>query len=139
MVIKLHTIIKKSCTNLWQLFCRLNGPVWVEFDQMVCTLHKPFERQFFLLKHGEAIDDELATNWHSKDTWRFYHSQTFTNKKAFRVMGVGLLFQHHNALAKLVLQPLYSTDSGPSDYFLFPRLKKRISEKRFHSNEEVNS
>ncbi|EFN73949.1 hypothetical protein EAG_11888, partial [Camponotus floridanus] len=38
---------------------------------------------------------------------------------------------------QLVLQPLYSPDLAPSDYYLFPNMKKRLTGRRFYSNEEV--
>ena len=38
---------------------------------------------------------------------------------------------------ELIPQPTYSPDSAPSDYFLFPNLKKDILGCHFRSNEEV--
>ena len=38
---------------------------------------------------------------------------------------------------KLIPQPAYSPDLAPSDYFLFPNLKKDIRGRHFQSNEEV--
>ena len=38
---------------------------------------------------------------------------------------------------ELILHPAYSPDLAPSDYFLFPDLKKDICERHFQSNEEV--
>ena len=38
---------------------------------------------------------------------------------------------------KLIPHPAYSPDSAPSDYFLFPDLKKDIRGRHFRSNEEV--
>ena len=38
---------------------------------------------------------------------------------------------------KLISQPAYSPDLAPSDYFLFPKLKKDIRGRYFWSNEEV--
>ena len=37
----------------------------------------------------------------------------------------------------LILQPAYSPDLAPSDYFLFPNLKKDIRGRHFWSNKEV--
>ena len=37
----------------------------------------------------------------------------------------------------LIPQPAYSPDLAPSDYFLFPNLKKDIQGRHFRSNEEV--
>ena len=38
---------------------------------------------------------------------------------------------------KLIPHPDYSPDLAPSDYFLFPNLKKDIHGRHFRSNEEV--
>ena len=38
---------------------------------------------------------------------------------------------------ELIPQPAYSPDLAPSDYFLFPNLKKDIRGHHFWSNEEV--
>ena len=38
---------------------------------------------------------------------------------------------------ELILHPTYSLDLAPSDYFLFPNLKKDIHGCRFRSNKEV--
>ena len=35
--------------------------------------------------------------------------------------------------------PSYSADFAPSDYFLFPNLKKWLGGKRFYSNDEIIS
>lgn len=40
---------------------------------------------------------------------------------------------------ELLLHAPYSPDLAPSDYFLFPNLKKWLGGKRFANNEEVNS
>ena len=64
----------------------------------------------------------------------------------------GILFQQDNARVhtckiamdaverngyELIPQPAYSSDLAPSDYFLFPNLKKDIRGCHFRSNEEV--
>ena len=38
---------------------------------------------------------------------------------------------------ELILHPAYSPDLAPSEYFLFPNLKKDIRGRHFWSNEEV--
>ena len=38
---------------------------------------------------------------------------------------------------ELLSQPPYSPDLAPSDYFLFPNLKKWLGGKRFYSNDEI--
>lgn len=63
-----------------------------------------------------------------------------------------VLFHHDNAPAhssmkamvklnslryELLLHPPYSPDLAPSDYYLFPNLKRWLQGKRFHTNEEV--
>lgn len=73
-------------------------------------------------------------------------------KKRPRLAKKKVLFHHDNApahtsavaMAKLVelryellSHPPYSPDLAPSDYFLFPNLKKSLAGKRFGSNEEV--
>ncbi|KOC61938.1 Histone-lysine N-methyltransferase SETMAR [Habropoda laboriosa] len=40
---------------------------------------------------------------------------------------------------ELLLHAPYSPDLAPSDYFLFPNLKKWLGGKRFANNEEVES
>ena len=43
----------------------------------------------------------------------------------------------HELKYRLVRHPLYSPDLSPSDYYLFPNLKKWLGGKRFTSNSEV--
>ena len=43
----------------------------------------------------------------------------------------------HELKHKLVRYPPYSPDLAPSDYYLFPNLKKWLGGKRFTSNSEV--
>ena len=38
---------------------------------------------------------------------------------------------------QLLPHPPYSPDLAPSDYYLFPNLKRWLQGKRFHTNEEV--
>ena len=45
----------------------------------------------------------------------------------------------HELGYKLLPHPPYSPDLAPSDYFLFPNLKKWLGGKRFDSNDEVIS
>jgi len=40
---------------------------------------------------------------------------------------------------QLVPHPLYSLDLAPSDYYLFPNMKKWLAGRRFYSNEEVTA
>ena len=66
--------------------------------------------------------------------------------------GKGILLQQDNARVhnckiamdaverngcELIPHPVYSLDLAPSDYFLFPNLKKDIRGRHFLSNEEV--
>ena len=65
----------------------------------------------------------------------------------------GILFLHDNAPAhrsmmavhtsmrgfKILPHPPYSPDLAPSEFFLFPSLKKHLKGRRFHSNEDVIS
>ena len=66
----------------------------------------------------------------------------------------GILLLHDNAPAhrsmmavhtsmqcgfKILPHPPYSPDLAPSDFFLFPSLKKHLKGQRFHSNEDVIS
>ena len=63
-----------------------------------------------------------------------------------------ILFQDNNALShtsnivqakkhelgfESLLHPPYSPDLAPSDYYLFPNLKRWLCRRRFESNEEV--
>ena len=73
-------------------------------------------------------------------------------EKHGRKLSKGILLQQDNARVhtckiamdaveqngyKLILHPAYSPDLAPSDYFLFPNLKKDIRGRHFRSNEEV--
>ena len=40
---------------------------------------------------------------------------------------------------KLLPHPSYSTDLAPSDFFLFPKMKKCLAEKKFESNENISA
>ncbi|KAF7276706.1 hypothetical protein GWI33_009901 [Rhynchophorus ferrugineus] len=43
----------------------------------------------------------------------------------------------HELGFQLLPRPPYSPDQSPSDYFLFPNLKRMLAGKTFSSNEEV--
>lgn len=73
-------------------------------------------------------------------------------KKRPRLKKKKILFHHDNAPAhssvkamvkldslgyELLPHPPYSPDLAPSDYYLFPNLKRWLQGKRFHTNEEV--
>ena len=45
----------------------------------------------------------------------------------------------HELRYELLLHPPYSPDLAPSNYFLFPNLKKWLGGKRFYSNDEIIS
>ena len=45
----------------------------------------------------------------------------------------------HKLHFELILQPPYSSDLAPSDYWLFADLKRMLQRKIFSSNEEVKS
>ena len=75
-------------------------------------------------------------------------------KKSRGKLQKGILLLHDNAQAhrsmmavhtsmqcgfKILLHPPYSPDLAPSDFFLFPSLKKHLKGQRFHSNEDVIS
>lgn len=78
--------------------------------------------------------------------------KTELQEKRPRLAHKKVLFHHDNAPAhtsaivvaklleiefQLVSHPPYSPDLAPSDYYLFPNLKKWLAGQRFHSNEEV--
>jgi len=78
--------------------------------------------------------------------------KTELQEKRPRLAHKKVLFHHDNAPAhtsaivvaklmeigfQLVSHPPYSPDLAPSDYYLFPNLKKWLAGKRFYSNEEV--
>ena len=73
-------------------------------------------------------------------------------EKRWSKLSKGILLQQDNARVhtckiamdaverngyKLIPHPAYSPDLAPSDYFLFPNLKKDIRGRHFRSNEEV--
>ena len=75
-------------------------------------------------------------------------------KKSRGKLQKGILLLHDNAPAHrsmmavhtsmqcgftILLHPPYSPDLAPSDFFLFPSLKKHLKGQRFHSNEDVIS
>jgi len=92
----------------------------------------------------------LVYVWVSDISWHFVHSY-----KLRRLSGatfIFVLYHHNNALShtslkamakldqlrfELVTHPPYSPDLAPSDYYLFPNLKRGFQRKRFTSNEEV--
>jgi len=78
--------------------------------------------------------------------------KTELQEKRPRLAHKKVLFHHDNAPAhtsavvaaklmeigfRLVPHPPYSPDLAPSDYYLFPNMKKWLAGKRFYSNEEV--
>ena len=78
--------------------------------------------------------------------------RTAIREKRRGKLSKGILFQQDNARVhtckiamdaverngyELIPQSAYSPDLAPSDYFLFPNLKKDIRERHFRSNEEV--
>jgi len=81
-------------------------------------------------------------------SWHFVHSFTSYSRLSGATFAF-VLYHHDNAsslkaMAKLdqlrfelVAHPPYSPDLAPSDYYLFPNLKRWLQRKRFTSNEEV--
>ena len=82
-------------------------------------------------------------------SWHFIHSFTSYSRLSGAIFAF-VLYHHDNAhtslkeMAKLeqlrfelVAHPPYSPDLVPSDYYLFPNLKRWLQGKRFTSNEEV--
>jgi histone-lysine N-methyltransferase SETMAR len=80
--------------------------------------------------------------------------KTKLQEKCPRLAHKKILFHHDNAPAhssgvvaaklmelgfQLIPHPLYSLDLAPSDYYLFPSMKKWLAGRRFYSNEEVNA
>ena len=78
--------------------------------------------------------------------------RTGIREKRWGKLSKGILLQQDNARVhtckiamdaverngyKLIPQPAYSPDLAPSDYFLFPNLKKDICGRHFQSNKEV--
>ena len=78
--------------------------------------------------------------------------RTAIREKCWGKLSKGILLQQDNARVhtcktamdavewngyELIPQPAYSPDLAPSDYFLFPNLKKDIRGRHFQSNEEV--
>jgi hypothetical protein len=68
--------------------------------------------------------------------------------------GLGVLLLHHNARShntaatvnllnswgcEILPHPIYSLDLAPSDFHLFPKMKKILRSQRFHSNEDVQN
>ena len=45
----------------------------------------------------------------------------------------------HDCVFKLIDHPPYSPDAAPSDYFLFPNLKKHLAGRRYESDDDVIS
>ncbi|CAK1583556.1 unnamed protein product [Parnassius mnemosyne] len=45
----------------------------------------------------------------------------------------------HNCGFELLPHPPYSPDQAPSDFFLFPNLKKHLGGQRFSTNDEVKA
>ena len=43
----------------------------------------------------------------------------------------------HELYYKLLCHPLYSPNLAPSDFFLFPNMKKQVAGEKFVTNEEV--
>ena len=43
----------------------------------------------------------------------------------------------HEIKFEMVSQPPYSLDQAPSDFYLFPNLKRWLTGQRFYSNEEL--
>ena len=54
-------------------------------------------------------------------------------------MCVIYMAKFHKLRYELLPHPPYSPDIAPSDYFLFPNLKKWLGGKRFYSNDEIIS
>ena len=47
--------------------------------------------------------------------------------------------EFHELRYELLRHPPYSPDLAPSEYFLYPNLKKLLGGKRFYSNDEIIS
>jgi len=84
-------------------------------------------------------------------SWHFVHSFKSYSRLSGAIFAF-VLYHHDNAPShtslkamvkldqlrfELVAHPPYSPDLAPSDYYLFPNLKRWLQGKRFTSNEEV--
>ena len=54
-------------------------------------------------------------------------------------MYVVSMAKFHESRYELLPHPPHSPDLAPSDYFLFPNLKKWLGGKRFYSSDEITS
>ena len=112
------------------VFFDWQGVIHYEFVPRGQTVNKEF--YVAVLKHlREAVRRKRPQLW-TNQSWVLHHNAPAHSS-----------FLMHNFLAKnettVVLQPPYSPDLAPADFFLFPKLKSTLKGCRFDAFDEIQN
>jgi histone-lysine N-methyltransferase SETMAR len=111
------------------MFFDTRGIVYREFDPQDLTVNKKFYCK--VLWHlRENIRRKRSDLWHAKN-WILHND----NAPCHQALLVREFLANHNMLS--LLHPPYSPDLAPADFFLFPKMKKQLKGRRFHSVADI--
>ena len=105
------------------VFFDWQGVVYHEFTPNGQTINKKYYLNV-LRRLREAIRRKRPILW-SSNSWMLHHDNVPTHRSSL----VSDLLEKYGTVT--VLQPPYSPDLAPGDYFMFPILKMRLKGQRF--------
>lgn len=125
---------KKARLNvkvLLTVFFDYNGIVHHEFLPSGRTVNKEYYLQV-LRNLREAIRRKRPELWRG-NSWTLHHD----NAPAHTTLLIQQFLAKHSTV--VMLQPLYSPDMAPCDFFLFPKLKRTLKGQRFSTIDEIKA
>jgi len=111
------------------LFFDWKGIVHHEFVPRGQMVNKQFY-QGVLARLRDAVHRKRPELWENK-TWMLHHD----NKPAHASLLIRSYLAEHQT--SVVPHPPYSLDLAPADFFLFPKIKTTLKERRFQTTEEI--
>ena len=111
------------------VFFYWKGIVHYEFVPRGDIVNKEFYLNV-LKRLREAVRRKRPEAW-TNNTWTLHHD----NAPAYASLLIRKFLSKHET--PVVLQPPYSPDLSPADFFLFPKLKSSLKGRRFQTAEEI--
>ena len=115
--------VRSNVKVLLRVFSDCRGVVHLEFLPQGRTVNKEYYLQV-IRNLREAIRQKRPDLWKNKN-WLLHHD----NARAHTSLLVRKFLAKNNTL--MMMQPPYSPDLAPCDFFLFPRLKRPMKGRRY--------
>ena len=123
--------VRSNVKVLLTVFFDYNGIVHHEFLPPGCTVNKEYYLQI-LRNLREAIRRKRPELWRD-NSWILHHD----NAPAHTALLIQQFLAKHNTV--VMPQPPYSPDMAPSDFFLFPTLKRTLKGQRCSTIDEIKT